>query len=104
MKQYQEMYSSVEYIQDMLEIAEAENEKELIEETIKELERAQERFRQFELLFLFSEHDHNNAIVSLHAGAGGTEAKLGGNVVADVYPLGGEFRLPGPNYGFLGRG
>ncbi|MGI6422015.1 MAG: PCRF domain-containing protein [Syntrophomonadaceae bacterium] len=36
-KQYQEMYSSVEYIQDMLEIAEAENEKELIEETIKEL-------------------------------------------------------------------
>jgi peptide chain release factor 2 len=75
-KQYQEMYSSVEYIQDMLEIAEAENEKELIEETIKELERAQERFRQFELLFLFSgEHDHNNAIVSLHAGAGGTEAQ-----------------------------
>ncbi len=60
----------------MLEIAEEENEDELISETITELEEVQEKFRGFELLFLFSgEHDHNNAIVSLHAGAGGTEAQ-----------------------------
>lgn len=60
----------------MLEIAEEEKEEELISDTIQELEQVQEKFEQFELLFLFSsEHDHNNAIVSLHAGAGGTEAQ-----------------------------
>ncbi len=76
MKKHQDICSSIEYIQDMLEIAVAENEQELIKETINELERAQERFREFELLFLFSgEHDRNHAIVSLHAGAGGTEAQ-----------------------------
>ncbi|KUG03866.1 peptide chain release factor 2 [hydrocarbon metagenome] len=75
-KQYQDLYNNVGYIKDMLEIAEEENEEELISETIKELEQVQEKFKRFELLFLFSgEHDHNNAIVSLHAGAGGTEAQ-----------------------------
>ncbi len=74
--QHQQMYRSIEYIQDMLEIAEAENEEELIRDTIRELKQLQEKFREFELLFLFSgEHDHSNAIVSLHAGAGGTEAQ-----------------------------
>ncbi len=60
----------------MLEIAEEEKEAELISEAIEELGEAQEKFKRFELLFLFSgEHDHNNAIVSLHAGAGGKEAQ-----------------------------
>ncbi|MDD4626498.1 MAG: peptide chain release factor 2, partial [Syntrophomonas sp.] len=36
----------------------------------------QKKFREFELLVLFSgRHDYSNAIVSLHAGAGGTEAQ-----------------------------
>ena len=42
----------------------------------RELTAYVKKFREYELLILFSgENDHGNAIVSLHAGAGGTEAQ-----------------------------
>jgi len=73
---YRELYNNAEYINDVLEIAQEENEEELLAETIVELKELQEKFKEFELLFLFSgEHDKNDAIVSLHAGAGGKEAQ-----------------------------
>lgn len=60
----------------MLEISLLEGEAELYEETINELIKLKKQYRDFELLILFSGmHDINNAIVSLHAGAGGTEAQ-----------------------------
>ncbi len=60
----------------MLTMAEAENEEELLRETLSELDQFVKKFREFELLVLFSgEHDAADAIVSLHAGAGGTEAQ-----------------------------
>jgi peptide chain release factor 2 len=64
------------YLQEMLQMAETEDEAELYAETVRELERFVKRFREYELLILFSgENDHGNAIVSLHSGAGGTEAQ-----------------------------
>lgn len=61
---------------ELLEVAEEEGEAELYKETVKDLIKWQKKFRDYELLILFSgEHDINNAIVSLHAGAGGTEAQ-----------------------------
>ena len=43
---------------------------------------------------LSGEYDKNNAIVTLHAGAGGTEAcDWAGHAVPDVYPLGDCERL-----------
>lgn len=60
----------------MLELTEAEEEKELFTETVKEIERFIPRFEEYELLLLFAgEHDRADAIVSMHAGAGGTEAQ-----------------------------
>jgi peptide chain release factor 2 len=60
----------------MLDLAEAEGDYELYTETVKELEAYVKKFREYELLILFSgAHDEGNAIVSMHAGAGGTEAQ-----------------------------
>lgn len=57
-------------------MAEAENETELYADTVGELAGYLQRFKEYEILILFSgENDAGNAIVSLHAGAGGTEAQ-----------------------------
>jgi len=57
-------------------MAQEEDEQELWNETVIELKQLQKVFKEYELLVLFSgAHDERNAIVSLHAGAGGTEAQ-----------------------------
>lgn len=75
-ERYENLFTSSVYIADMLDMASEEKEEELFRETVQELEILLKKFREFELLILFSgEHDDRNAIVSLHAGAGGTEAQ-----------------------------
>ncbi len=60
----------------LLELAEAEGDEELYREASAELSRLNKRFREYELSVMFKgEHDESNAIVSLHAGAGGTDAQ-----------------------------
>ncbi len=60
----------------MLEMVEDEGEDELLPELHKDIEAFAKEFSQYELNLLFGdEHDDSNAIVSLHAGAGGTEAQ-----------------------------
>lgn len=57
-------------------MAEQEQEEELYQQTVRDLKVLEKDFREFELLILFSgEHDTRDAIVTLHAGAGGTEAQ-----------------------------
>lgn len=57
-------------------MAAEEDDAELTREICSDLAELQKQFREYELLVLFSgEHDHTDAIVSLHAGAGGTEAQ-----------------------------
>jgi len=74
--QYEKYGQEARYLEEMLQMAEAENEAELYNDTVRELSGYVKRFRDYELLILFSgENDHGNAIVSLHAGAGGTEAQ-----------------------------
>lgn len=69
-----------------MEIAEEEGETELYNETAKELVNLQKQFQEYELLILFSgDHDVNNAIVSLHAGAGGTEAQDWVEILSRMY-------------------
>jgi len=75
-QQWESYWQEINYISEMLQMAEAEKENDLYAETIKELSLLVKKFRNYELLVLFSgEHDHADAIVSLHAGAGGTEAQ-----------------------------
>jgi peptide chain release factor 2 len=67
-------------------MAEEEDEQELWRETIHELIKLQKDFREFELLVLFSGlHDVRDAIVSLHAGAGGTEAQDWTEILLRMY-------------------
>ncbi|MDD4802947.1 MAG: peptide chain release factor 2 [Syntrophomonas sp.] len=74
--QFEQFEQEARYLNEMLELADAEHEVELYNETVREMSRYVQKFREFELLVLFSgENDRNNAIVSLHAGAGGTEAQ-----------------------------
>lgn len=61
---------------EMLDMAEIEGEADIYRDTIRDLEGYIKRFEEYELLILFSgENDGGNAIVSMHAGAGGTEAQ-----------------------------
>jgi len=60
----------------LLELAEAEGEEELFNEAVRDLAALQKKFNNYELMVLFNgPHDDSNAIVSLHAGAGGTDAQ-----------------------------
>jgi len=69
-------WDEAQFIKDMLDMAESEGEAEMYRDTVKDLERFAGRFEEYELLILFSgENDKGNAIVSMHAGAGGTEAQ-----------------------------
>lgn len=73
---YQNLISEAHYLKEMLEMVENEQAEELAEEVCAELLDLQQRFHDYELLVLFSgEHDKSDGIVSLHAGAGGTEAQ-----------------------------
>ncbi|MEN6328628.1 MAG: peptide chain release factor 2, partial [Syntrophomonas sp.] len=75
-QKYEDLLSRSQYINDLLEIATEENEEELFRDSVKELIILVKEFREYELLILFSgDHDCSNAIASLHAGAGGTEAQ-----------------------------
>lgn len=83
---FEKFYDNVNYVREMLEIAEEEGETELYNETAKELVKLQKQFQEYELLILFSgDHDINNAIVSLHAGAGGTEAQDWVEILTRMY-------------------
>ncbi len=75
-RQWESLWEEVNYLSDVLNLAEVEKEEEIYAETVRELGSLLKKFRDYELLILFSgEHDHADAIVSLHAGAGGTEAQ-----------------------------
>lgn len=75
-ERYSDLWTQANYLDELLAMAEKEKEEELLREIKQDLAKLQHAYREFELLVLFSgEHDYGNAIVSLHAGAGGTEAQ-----------------------------
>lgn len=74
--QWESLWQEANYIRDILVLAENEKDDQLYAETVRDLAGLLKEFRDYELLVLFSgEHDQADAIVSLHAGAGGTEAQ-----------------------------
>ncbi len=60
----------------LLEMAREENDDDTYQEVVSGLDNLRQRIDQVELECMFSgEHDANNAILTIHAGAGGTEAQ-----------------------------
>ena len=69
------MQSSVEDLETLVEMAEEEQDESLVEEVAEGIESLDQELeaRQVELM-LSGEADHNDAIVTIHPGAGGTES------------------------------
>ncbi len=69
-------WDEAQFIKEMMDMAESEGETEIYRDTVRDLERLAKRFEEYELVILFAgENDAGNAIISMHAGAGGTEAQ-----------------------------
>lgn len=74
-KQIEQMYTDYEDIGLLIEMSEEEPDDGTIAEIQEELERFVSEFEELRIQTLLTgEYDKNNAIVSLHAGAGGTES------------------------------
>ncbi|MGI6413252.1 MAG: peptide chain release factor 2 [Syntrophomonadaceae bacterium] len=74
--EFEVLWDKAQYINDLLAIANDEDEPGLLTDTEQELALLKKRYLEYELQVLFcNEHDEKDAIVSLHAGAGGTEAQ-----------------------------
>ncbi len=73
---YESLLNRALYLNDIIDMALAEDEQELLKETALEFNELKKDFNQFELEICFNgAHDERDAILSLHAGAGGTEAQ-----------------------------
>ncbi|MBQ9988492.1 MAG: peptide chain release factor 2 [Clostridia bacterium] len=73
---YNKLYTGVQETLELCELADAEGDEELIAEVCKDTAQLAKQVEEVRLsTMLRGEYDHNNAILSLHAGAGGTEAQ-----------------------------
>ncbi len=73
---FHELVGSVDDLEALQEMAAEEKDESLIPEMDELLQKCQEEVEHLELgLLLGGEYDANNAILTLHAGAGGTEAQ-----------------------------
>lgn len=69
------LYGAYEDIQVLIEMAYEENDASMLPEIGEDIRTFKEKFEELRIQTLLSgEHDANNAIVTLHAGAGGTES------------------------------
>lgn len=72
---YGNLMSLYEDIETLLEMADEEDDKELLVEIDAEFNRFREEFEELRIETMLSgEFDENNAVINIHAGAGGTES------------------------------
>ena len=72
---YHNLESRLEDIATLIEMGDEENDADMVQEVAEELAQFEESFEKIRIKTLLSgEYDKDNAIVSLHAGAGGTES------------------------------
>ncbi len=86
---YEEFVSLDERLQDAelgLELLKEEPDEDLFNETVNRVKGLTEDIERYELnLLLDHPHDHANAIVELHPGAGGTESQDWGSMLLRMY-------------------
>ncbi len=76
LEHYQKLLSTADDIETMMELAEEENDEDMVAEVGEELTTLQEQADALELeTMMRGNYDDNDAVLSLHAGAGGTEAQ-----------------------------
>ncbi len=73
---WHEIRRSVEELREFVEVARDDHQPELLDDIVKQLDLFEKTYLDLEFSLLFSgEHDAKNAIVAVHAGAGGTDAQ-----------------------------
>ena len=83
---YQQREKQVEDLEVLLDLAVEEEDHRALREVAAELARLEGAFRDWELkLLLGSEEDQKNAIITIHAGAGGTEAQDWTEILLRMY-------------------
>lgn len=83
---WQSCHSAWEEADVLLELAISENDPDTEKEAAQLLDSLQERVATFEIECMFSgEHDANNAMLSINAGAGGTEAQDWSDILLRMY-------------------
>lgn len=83
---YRDIESEVEDIEVTYELLKEEMDAELLETVEDSIKRTQESLSEFEMnILLNDEHDHLNAILELHPGAGGTESQDWAEMLLRMY-------------------
>ncbi len=78
---------------EMIEMAEAEGDESMLEDLTKEVEELEAQFEDLEFqLALSGKHDKNSALLSIHAGAGGTESQDWAEMLLRMYTRWAENR------------
>lgn len=81
-----ELFGSYEDIVMLVEMADEEEDRSMISEIRKELDRFEKKFEELRIRTLLSqEYDNCKAIVTLHAGAGGTDSCDWANMMYRMY-------------------
>lgn len=74
--QYKNVEDALNNLEELTELLELETDEELAKETIKNTKRLEKELEKLEISTLLAEkYDKNNAIVTIHPGAGGTESQ-----------------------------
>ena len=96
LSRFEKAESQFSDLKEMLELAESENEEELISETEKQLRDLSDYMQVYQLECFFSgEADQNSCYLEVHSGAGGTEAQDWAHMLLRMYFRWAEFH----NYG-----
>ena len=86
LRKYQDAASALSDAKELYEMATDENDEETINTLYSEAENLENYVRQMEISVLLSgETDPNNAIVSIHPGAGGTESQDWASILLRMY-------------------
>ncbi len=90
---WQQNQKELEEMEILLQLIEEQGDEKEAQELLERVEKAEEAIGQMELrTMLGGEHDENNAIVSINAGAGGTEAQDWVEMLLRMYLRWGEKR------------
>jgi len=83
---YDNAYNAVQDAIEYFELAKSEKDEETLEMLFEDAESLQESIKALEVQMMLSgEHDSNNAIVSIHPGAGGTESQDWASMLYRMY-------------------
>ena len=86
LKKYKIAKQSLDDNKDMYELANMEEDEDTLNEVFDELPKLQDNIKALEIeVMLGGEHDTNNAIVSIHPGAGGTESHDWASILYRMY-------------------